>query len=98
MNTKKVEPGDSEEYIRAKRIAKKQREFYSHLRTYIIVNALFFIINLITAPGEWWILFPVIGWGFCLAIHAVDALSPFKDRDNEWEKKKTEELIRKYRN
>jgi hypothetical protein len=80
----------------AKMKAKKLREFYAHLRTYLIVNSLFFLINWMTSPGDWWVLYPVIGWGFCLTIHTIDALSPFRDFDDRWEERKTRELIEKY--
>lgn len=89
-----------EEHIikKAKAKAKKLREFYSHLRSYLIVNSIFFIINWITDPNVWWILYPVIGWGFCLTIHAIDALSSFEEYDDEWEERKTKELVKKYNN
>lgn len=76
--------------------AKKLRGFYSHLRTYLIVNSIFFILNWTTSPGDWWVLYPVIGWGFCLTINALDTLSPFNNLDDEWEERKTKELIEKY--
>ena len=85
-------------HIKANLKAKKLREFYSHLRTYIIVNLLFFTINWVDYSGEWWVLYPIIGWGFCLTIHSIDTFSPFKDFDDDWEEKKTKELVKKYRN
>lgn len=76
--------------------AKKLWKFYAHLRTYFIVNLLFLIINWAEGIGEWWVLYPVIGWGFCLTIHSIDAFSPFKDYDDDWEERKTRELIERY--
>ena len=83
-------------HTKAKVKAKKLREFYSHLRTYLIVNSIFFIINWMGNSDEWWVLYPLIGWGFCLTIHAIDTFSPFKGFDDNWEERKTRELIKKY--
>jgi len=84
--------------IKAKFKAKKLREFYEHVRTYLMVHSLFALFNFMTSPGDWWVLYPLFGWGFCLTIHAMDVFSPFKDRDDEWEERKTRELIEIYKN
>jgi hypothetical protein len=42
------------------------------------------------------VLYPVIGWGFCLAIQAIGVLSPFEEFDDDWEERKTRELVEKY--
>jgi len=96
METQNKELKEMNTTRKAKMKAKKLREFYSHLRTYLIVNSIFFIINWIDNPDEWWVLYPLIGWGFCLTIHAIDTLSPFKGFDDNWEERKTRELIEKY--
>ena len=96
MKTKNTELKEENAFRKASLKAKKLREFYSHLRTYFIINALFFIINLISYEGEWWVLYPIVGWGFCLTLHAIDVLNPFKNYDDEWEEKKTNELVEKY--
>ena len=96
MKTNDIKLKEKNALRKAKTKAKKLREFYAHLRTYMIINFLFFIINWLDSPGEWWVLYPVIGWGFCLTIHAFDALSPFKNFDDSWEERKTRELTEKY--
>lgn len=96
METNHKELKEKNVFRKANMKAKKLREFYSHLRTYLIVNLLFLIINQIENSGEWWVLYPVIGWGFCLTIHAIDAFSPFKDYDDDWEERKIRELVERY--
>ena len=50
--------------------------FRTHLMTFLIVNAMLFLIWLIialTAHGDaWfpWFLFPLVGWGIGIAFHA----------------------------
>jgi len=96
METINTELKEKKAFRKARLKAKKLRDFYAHLRTYLIVNSLFFIINWFSSPGEWWVLYPVIGWGFCLTIQAIDALSPFENFDDDWEERKTRELVEKY--
>jgi hypothetical protein len=45
--------------------------FRSHLFAYVIVNAGLVAINLLTSPGYFWAIWPIIGWGVGLAAHAV---------------------------
>jgi hypothetical protein len=82
----------------AKRKASLQKTFYSNLVAYIVVNGLLFLVNYLTAPGVWWVLYPVIGWGFMLIIHGIDTLLKIYQFWNRWESRKTEELIRKEQN
>jgi len=96
METINTELKEKKAFRKAKLKAKKLRDFYTHLRTYLIVNSLFFFINWIGSPGEWWVLYPLIGWGFCLTIQAIDALSPFENFDDDWEERKARELVEKY--
>ena len=98
METITNELKDKKVLKRAKLKARKLRKFYAHLRTYVFVNSIFFLINWIISPGEWWVLYPVIGWGFCLTIHAFGTFSPFKNFDDNWEERKTRQLIEKYNN
>ncbi|MEZ4662331.1 MAG: 2TM domain-containing protein [Caldilineaceae bacterium] len=56
------------------RIEKRVEEklgFYTHLAVYILVNGLLIAINLITSPETYWFIWPLIGWGIAVAIHAL---------------------------
>jgi hypothetical protein len=50
--------------------AHRRQAFRSHLAIYTLVNSFLFILNLITSPGQFWFIFPLLGWGLGLAIHA----------------------------
>jgi hypothetical protein len=54
---------------------KSRRGFYSHLLTFVWVNALLFVINLQTG-GPWWCVWPLLGWGAGLVMHGQRALFP----------------------
>jgi hypothetical protein len=62
----------------AKRVYKKRKrdEFFQHLRAYCIVNGALLLMNLITGPGTFWVVWPILGWGIGLAFHASDGLYP----------------------
>jgi hypothetical protein len=51
----------------------RKRGFLVHLFVYVAVNALLIVVNLLTTPGYYWFLFPLIGWGLLLAAHGYAA-------------------------
>jgi len=56
------------EKIRRARLKRRKVGFYSHLSSYLIVNAALLLINNFT-PGLWWFQWSVLGWGIGLAFH-----------------------------
>ena len=54
--------------IRMARLKRRKVGFYSHLWSYLIVNAVLLIVNNFT-PGPWWFQWSVLGWGIGLAFH-----------------------------
>lgn len=72
----------------AKKRVKELKAFYGHLATYLAVNLFLLGLNLITSPGVLWFMFPAMGWGIGLAIHASQVFWTSKD----WEERKIQEL------
>ena len=56
------------EKIRKARSKRRKVGFYSHLWSYLIVNAALLLINNFT-HGPWWVQWSVLGWGIGLAFH-----------------------------
>ena len=56
---------------RAARRAKAKFAFFIHLAVYCIVNVLLFFIDLFSSPGLNWFYWPLMGWGFGLAVHGL---------------------------
>jgi hypothetical protein len=56
-------------------VARRRRGLLLHALIFLLVNAALFGVNFLTTPGEWWVLFPVFGWGLGLLLHAVFGLS-----------------------
>ena len=74
----------------AARVASRRRRGVAvHAVVFSIVNAFLFAINFLTTPGQWWVLFPVFGWGLGLVLHAVFALAaPLSARRLQREKQR----------
>ncbi len=83
-------PGDDERTIRM-RVAGLRR-FHRRATTFAIVIAVLFVVNLLSSPGHWWVLWPALAMGFVLAIQAVRVygVDPFLGPD--WEERKRQEL------
>lgn len=68
----------------AKAIWTKRRrdKFLGHVRSYLIVNGILFLINLATSgfSGYMWVIWPILGWGFGLAFDASDTFFVSEDR------------------
>jgi hypothetical protein len=45
--------------------------FRSHLFAYVLVNAGLVAINLVTSPGYFWAIWPIVGWGLGLMAHGM---------------------------
>ena len=85
MNTKEIK------YLKAKERVEALRGFYIHLTVYVIVNLGLFFINMITSPETLWFIWPLMGWGIAIVLHAIRV---FVDRPgSRWEEKKIDELM-----
>lgn len=74
-------------YDRARKRVKTKKEFYEHLTVYIIMSAFFFLINAVTAFGNWWFHWPILGWGLGVMFHYFDVfgLPGVGTMSQEWE-------------
>ncbi len=72
-----AEPTASDEQLRpvALRRIKKRRDFYWHLVTYVVVNALLVFIWALGPRVSFWPMWVLIFWGVALAFHAWSAFS-----------------------
>lgn len=83
-----------ERYDKAKKRVEELKKFYSNLVTYISVNLVLIIINLVTSPGSLWFYWVTIFWGIAILLHASRVFI-FKGKflGEEWEQKKIKEII-----
>ena len=62
---------NTDEYAKARRRAKAKYNFFVHAAVYAAVMVLLVLVNVLTLPGTIWFIWPLIGWGFAVALHGV---------------------------
>ena len=55
----------------AVRRIRSKREFGVHLTVYVAVNAFLVVIWSMTGAGYFWPVWPMLGWGIAVVIHAL---------------------------
>jgi hypothetical protein len=51
---------------------KKRRDFYGHVLVYALVNGVLVTIWAVTGMHFFWPIFPMLGWGVAVILHAWD--------------------------
>jgi len=93
-----MEETQEEKYNRALKKVRVRKGFYINLINYVIINILLAIINYITNPGNWWFYWVTIGWGIGIVFHAFSVFGVSGYFGDDWEKRKTQELLEKEKN
>lgn len=84
-----------EKYKRAKNKVKELKGFYSNLLSYLVVNIVLIIINLVTSPDHLWFYWVSIFWGIGLIFHATSVFGKRRILGDKWEEKKIKEYMDK---
>jgi tellurite resistance protein TehA-like permease len=87
---------NDEKYEEARKRVKELKEFYRSFFTYIAINIILIIINLVTSPDNLWFYWVTIFWGIGIVLHAANVFI-FKGKflGKEWEEKKIKEMMKK---
>lgn len=64
---------DAQRRERALASLKRKADFRTHLVTYVLVNAMLIVIWAVTSGGFFWPIFPILGWGVGLGLHAFES-------------------------
>lgn len=75
---------DLERRIRAKAVSKARAKLGLrwHALVFVLVNALLYVVNMMTTPLLPWFVWPLCGWGVALLLHAFATVSgPRMDAD-----------------
>ena len=80
-------------YQKAKKRVKQIRGFYTHLATYVFVNTLLFLIDLMASPDTLWFYWPLLGWGIGIVLHAFYVFGFGRWFGPDWEEKKIKEIM-----
>jgi hypothetical protein len=73
-----------------------EKGFYVHVATYVIVIGCLFIINAMTG-SRWWFIWPALGWGIGILVHALATFGLVGFMGREWERRRLNELIEEER-
>lgn len=61
---------DEERRVAAVKRLEEKRDFRTHLVTYVVVNGVLVGIWAVTGAGYFWPIWPLLGWGVGLVLHA----------------------------
>ncbi len=61
---------DEERRVAAVKRLEEKRDFRTHVVTYVVVNGVFVGIWAVTGAGYFWPIWPLLGWGVGLVLHA----------------------------
>lgn len=81
----------------ARERAEMLQGLYVHLFVYVLVNGGLFMINWLTRPdgGEWWVKWPLMGWGIGLVVHIGTVVFPVFSP--KWVERRAEEIAHRDR-
>jgi hypothetical protein len=83
--------GQQVEHVR--RRVRRLREFYMHAAVFAVVIGGLALMNWLTTPTFWWVVFPAIAWAIGLGAHAVAVIFEDSLLGVEWEERKTREFV-----
>jgi hypothetical protein len=86
---------EEEIYKVARKRVEEKKGFYSHLVTYIVVNAVLVLIWAFTGRGYPWFVWPLGGWGIGLIFHFLGVFA--FNRNTAWESKEIEKEAERLR-
>lgn len=82
-------------YYRAKERVAKVRSFYASLSSYILVNIILIIINLLADPQNLWFYWVTLIWGVVLIFQGITTFSTSQMLGDDWEKRKIKKYMEK---
>jgi hypothetical protein len=55
--------------------------FYKHLAVYVAVGILLVVINFLASPDSFWAIWPILGWGLAIIIHALSVFGARRKKE-----------------
>ncbi|MEC5158425.1 2TM domain-containing protein [Chryseobacterium sp. MP_3.2] len=80
---------ESSAYQKAAKRVEELKGFYSNLTSYCIIIPFLVFINLYTYPKYLWFVWPMLGWGFGLTMHALKTFGIGRN----WEEKQIQKIL-----
>ncbi len=86
---------NEEKYKQAKKRVDEIKGFYSHFFSYIGVNIILIVINLVTSPDNLWFYWVTLFWGIGVFWHAMGVFVFERITGKKWEQRKIKEIMKK---
>ena len=86
---------ESDLYKRAEKRVDEKMGFYRHLYSFVAVNILLAVINLVFSPEDWWFMWVTLFWGIGLLIHFVKTFIVFDRFDEKYRDQMIEKEMEK---
>jgi 2TM domain len=93
-NGKEAVMTDDPNYLDAKRHVEALKGFYIHGIVFLCVMSGLIGLNSLSSTN-WWVQWPLLGWGIGIIGHAILVYAPVRLLGREWEKRKIEERLGK---
>ncbi|MEO0732514.1 MAG: 2TM domain-containing protein [Bacteroidota bacterium] len=65
-----------------KTLREKKIDFRRHFRTYLMMSVFFIALNLLTAGGTFWAIWPILGWGIAVGMQGLSLYGPLADPED----------------
>ncbi|MCX6062993.1 MAG: 2TM domain-containing protein [Caldiserica bacterium] len=85
-----------EEYQKARDRVQELKGFYAHVAMYLLANVALAVLNLATLKkndGIVWFIWPLIGWGIALAVHAISVFGIGRFLGKDWERRQIQKEL-----
>lgn len=69
------------------------KSFYVHLLQYVVIITGLLILNLVKSPEKLWVVWPALGWGIGILLHASRTFEWVPFFGAEWEKRQVERRL-----
>ena len=84
---------EHEKAAKAAQMVEAMTGFYIHLIVFVLVMVLLFVINWATLEDNvWWVIWPLLGWGLGVALHAFAVYGSTPQFVTNWQLRKIKEL------
>lgn len=84
-------------YREAKKRVKSKKEFFEHVTIFGVMSVFFFLLNALTAFGNWWFYWPIFGWGIGVVFHYFEVFGfpGIPQMSEEWEEHQIREEMKR---
>jgi hypothetical protein len=82
---------EHEKAVRAKQKVEAMTGFYIHFAVFVLVMLVLLVANIVGAD-EWWVQWPLIGWGIGIAAHCWAVFGRVPQAVTNWQLRKIRAL------